>query len=98
MESTPPPVIAPTWTFTLWLYFQQDRRDALGALARLVSADSHWPSSSLKDRQEDYLQTHLARPDLVPALREAWTAFTTALQEVKDAAAKQAARKKWQRK
>jgi hypothetical protein len=35
--------LPPSWTFPLWLCFQRDRTDAVGALARAVAADMAWP-------------------------------------------------------
>ncbi len=41
--SNTPPSITPSWTFTVWLTFQEKRRDAVGDLARVVRTDPVWP-------------------------------------------------------
>ena len=60
------------WTFTLWLTFQQDRTDAVGAMARYVHADPNWPGRHSLEGLTRYLREQGAPQKQITALHRAW--------------------------
>src|SRR5262245_42456111 len=68
----PPPVIPSTWTFSLWLHFQQQRTDAVGTLARQVAQAETWPGWRALTGLEEYLREQGAEASTLCALRQAY--------------------------
>jgi uncharacterized protein YozE (UPF0346 family) len=64
--------ILESWTFTLWLTFQQNRRDAVGDLARLIAQDVVWPGHRDRAGLQDYLKEKGAPQSTLDALEKAW--------------------------
>lgn len=62
-------------SFTAWLKTHSDQRNAIGDLARDVSADPDWPARKGKQEQLDYLEECGAIPAAVEALERAWTEY-----------------------
>lgn len=73
-----PPIILPTWTFTLWLAFQEHRKDAVGDLARVVRKDPTWPGWRTIDGLEQYGREKGFSKILLAALRQAETEWNAA--------------------
>jgi hypothetical protein len=64
--------INPAWTFSLWLSFQQKRKDAVGELARLVEADAAWPGWRAIKGLEEYMKEKGANDETLRVLRQAY--------------------------
>lgn len=62
-------------SFTVWLKTHADQRNAIGDLARDVSADSDWPSRKGLVGQRDYLEERGAVPAAVTTLERAWAQY-----------------------
>ena len=63
-------------TFTDWLKSQQERRDAVGDLARAVAADERAPPGDARlAHWKEYLEDMKARPAMFHALEEAWRVY-----------------------
>lgn len=69
-----------SWTFSLWLAFQEQRRDAVGELARAVARDTTWPGWRTREGLERYGREQGFSPALLDALRIAWDEWQAARQ------------------
>jgi hypothetical protein len=75
-QHTPSP-LPTSWTFALWLAFQRDRADAVGALARAVAADAAWPGGrSLEGLTAYGYEQHWPATTLA-TLPQAWAEWQT---------------------
>lgn len=72
MVHTIPNPIPASWTFSLWLCFQHDRADAVGALARAVAADAAWPGWRSLEGLKEYGQAQRWPPARLSVLQQAW--------------------------
>ncbi|MGW2818021.1 YozE family protein [Streptomyces sp. NPDC001415] len=61
-------------SFTSWLKTHTDQ-NAIGDLARDVSADPEWPSRKGLPGQRDYLEERGAVPAAIETLERAWTQY-----------------------
>ena len=66
------PQSRPSWTFTVWLDFQERRRDAVGELARVVRKDFQWPGWRNIEGLATYCRAQQVAPPVLAALRQAW--------------------------
>ncbi|MFJ9130946.1 YozE family protein [Streptomyces sp. NPDC102340] len=64
-------------SFTVWLKTHTDQQNAIGDLARDVSADPNWPSRRGRQGQLDYLEERGAVPAAIETLDRAWTQYET---------------------
>ncbi|MFF5002058.1 YozE family protein [Streptomyces phaeochromogenes] len=62
-------------SFTAWLKTYADQHNAIGDLARDVSADPGWPSRKGRQGQLDYLEECGAIDAAVETLERAWTQY-----------------------
>ena len=63
-------------SFSHWLRSQTARRDAVGALARVVATDLRWPlSAKTVESYARYLQERAATDTTVAALFDAWAEY-----------------------
>ena len=62
-------------SFTAWLKTHADQRNAIGDLARDVSADPDWPSRKGRQEQLDYLEERGAIDAAIETLERAWTQY-----------------------
>ncbi len=69
--SNTPLSITPSWTFTVWLAFQEPRKDKVGELARVVRNDSSWPGWRDIEGLEAYCRAQKLSSTLIAALRQA---------------------------
>jgi len=74
------PPIRPSWTFTVWLAFQETRKDKVGELARLVRKDPAWPGWRNIGGLETYYHEQKLSSALIAALRQAWDEWEAARQ------------------
>jgi hypothetical protein len=79
MPRTHHPLSLPSsWTFSLWLTFQRERRDAVGELARLVAADPAWPGLRRRDGLVQYLTERGVPEAMLQALSQAYAEWEAA--------------------
>src|ERR1044071_1017906 len=78
MPKHDPPQIRPSWTFTVWLAFQENRKDKIGDLARFVRKDLAWPGWRNIEGLEAYSRTQKFSSALIAALRQAWDEWEAA--------------------
>ena len=78
MPEHDPPRIRPSWTFAVWLAFQEKRRDAVGDLSRVVRKDLVWPGWRDIEGMEAYYGEQKLSPTLIAALRQAWDEWEAA--------------------
>src|SRR5262245_21541725 len=71
-----------TWTFSLWLHFQQQRMDAVGTLARQVAQAETWPGWRALTGLEEHLRDQGAEASTLRALRQAYHEWEAARAEV----------------
>ena len=71
------PAINPAWTFTLWLAFQETRKDEVGSLARRVAQDVTWPGWRDLAGLEAYLRAQGADEQTNRILRQAFEEWKT---------------------
>lgn len=64
--------INPSWTFSLWLSFQQKRKDAVGKLARMVEEDAAWPGWRAIEGLEKYMKEKGANGETLRVLRQTY--------------------------
>ena len=76
-----PPRIRLTWTFSLWLHFQQYRTDAVGTLARQVAQAETWPGWRALTGLEEHLRDQGAEASMLHALRQAYHEWEAARAE-----------------
>ncbi|MER7152343.1 YozE family protein [Streptomyces lydicus] len=63
-------------SFTAWLKTHTDQRNAIGDLARDVSADPDWPSRRGRQGQLDYLEEECgAITEAIETLDRAWDQY-----------------------
>ena len=62
-------------SFTAWLKTHAKQDNAIGDLARDVSADPDWPSRRTRQGQLDYLEERGAIPRAIETLERAWTQY-----------------------
>ncbi|MET7704456.1 YozE family protein [Streptomyces sp. NPDC005485] len=62
-------------SFTAWLKTHANQQNAIGDLARDVSADPNWPSRKGLPGQRDYLEERGAVDKAVAALERAWSQY-----------------------
>ncbi|MBC3988738.1 hypothetical protein H8N00_07520 [Streptomyces sp. AC563] len=62
-------------SFTAWLKTHGDQQNAIGDLARDVSADPSWPTRRGRQGQLDYLEERGAIPKAIEALDRAWDQY-----------------------
>ncbi|GGW58274.1 hypothetical protein GCM10010503_39140 [Streptomyces lucensis JCM 4490] len=62
-------------SFTAWLKTHADQHNAIGDLARDVSADPNWPSRRGRQGQRDYLEECGAVTGAIETLERAWTQY-----------------------
>ncbi|WP_405778327.1 YozE family protein [Streptomyces sp. NBC_00859] len=62
-------------SFTAWLKTHADQHNAIGDLARDVSADPDWPSRKGRQGQLDYLEECGAITAAIETLERAWTKY-----------------------
>lgn len=62
-------------SFTAWLKTQAEQDNAIGDLARDVSADPDWPSRKGRRGQLDYLEERGAIQAAIDTLERAWTQY-----------------------
>lgn len=71
---------ATIWTdtspFAVWLRSQQQRRDRIGALARVAVKDPFWPTGASRERLARYFQEMGARDFVMQSVRMAWDEFS----------------------
>ncbi|MFJ2232180.1 YozE family protein [Streptomyces halstedii] len=73
-------------SFTSWLKTHTDQRNAIGDLARDVSADPTWPSRRGRQGQRDYLEEERgAIPAAIQTLDRAWDRYEAYLTTQSDA-------------
>ncbi len=70
--SNSPPSITPSWTFTVWLAFQETRKDKVGEPARTVREDPARPGWRTIEGLEQYYRQHQFSSSLIAALKPAW--------------------------
>jgi len=66
------PPIRPSWTFSVWLAFQETRKDKVGDLARTIRKDPVWPGWRNVEGLEAYCRAQGFPPALIAALQQAW--------------------------
>ncbi len=73
-----PPQIRPPWTFSVWLAFQEPRKDKVGELARLVREDRAWPGWRGIEGLEAYCREQRFSAGWIAALKQAWSEWEAA--------------------
>jgi hypothetical protein len=66
-----PPQVRPSRSFTLWLAFQEPRKDAVGDLARVARKDPTWPGWRTIEGLAQYGREQGFSKILLAALRQA---------------------------
>lgn len=72
MSRNLPPNERLPWTFSLWLFFQEERKDQVGKLARVVEADAAWPSWRTVQGLEEYMKEKGIDAGMIDVLRQAY--------------------------
>ncbi len=83
MPKHDPPQIRPSWTFSVWLAFQEKRKDDVGELAQLVREDLAWPGWRGIEGLEQYCREQKLPSALIAALRQAWSEWEAANERVR---------------